>query len=196
MLQHSDGFLKIDCLSPEVRKVIDGFLVENESRFFGDLYAIVRNHLFLSFCRITDAAGSGKRLNLTTNFIVEHLPWRPEVKRELGAVNKRLMEFRGHIEPARSKRIAHMDLRTQLENVGPLGGFPTGADESFLADLGEFLNIAYYELTNGPFLLSIDGAIDTHELIRALVKGRLYDGCKLCSDIDRINAVLDVEQSM
>ena len=46
---------------------------------FGDVYAIMRNQLFLGFCRVTDHAGSGKRTNLTTNFIVEQLPWSPEV---------------------------------------------------------------------------------------------------------------------
>jgi hypothetical protein len=50
---------------------------------FGDMYAVMRNQLFLGFCRITDHAGSGKRTNLTTNFIVERLPWSPEVRAKL-----------------------------------------------------------------------------------------------------------------
>jgi len=98
------------------------------------------------------------------------------------------------VEPARSKRIAHMDLRAQMEQQEPLGSFPRGADEEFFKDLEEFLTIAYHAVNGGPFLLSIGGATDTHQLIRALVKAKLFDECAKCREIDRINAILDSEQ--
>ena len=101
---------------------------------FGNVYAIMRNQLFLGFCQITDQAGSGKRINLTTNFILEQLPWSPEVRTKLAEVNRRLMSFRKFVEPARSRRIAHLDLRAQMEKE-TLGAFPAGADEEFLTDL-------------------------------------------------------------
>jgi len=160
---------------------------------FGDVYAIMRNQLFLGFCRITDPAGSGKRTNLTTNFLVEQLPWTPELRTKLAEVNGRLMKFRKFVEPARSRRIAHMDLRAQMEKE-TLGAFPAGADEEFLTDLAEFLNTAFQETTGAPFALPVGGLPDAHPLISALTKAELFDQCQKCSEIDRFNAILDAEQ--
>ena len=161
---------------------------------FGDVYAIMRNQLFLGFCRVTDHAGSGKRTNLTTNYIVEQLPWSPEVRAKLAEVNGRLKRFRKFVEPARSRRIAHLDLRAQMEKE-TLGAFPAGADEEFLTDLAEFLNTAFQETTGAPFALPVGGLPDAHPLISALTKAELFDQCQKCSEIDRFKAILDAEQS-
>src|SRR5262249_46020054 len=69
---------------------------------------------------------------------------------------------------------------------------PPGADVQFFKDLEEFLTIAFSATNDGPFVLPVGG--DTHELFRALVKATLYDRCKSCNKIDRINAILDFEQ--
>ena len=150
---------------------------------FGDVYAIMRNQLFLGFCRVTDHAGSGKRTNLTTNFIVEQLPWSPEVRAKLAEVNGRLKRFRKFVEPARSRRIAHMDLRAQMQKE-TLGAFPAGAD-----------NTAFQETTGAPFSLPVGGSTDTDLLVTALTKAELFDQCQKCSEIDRFKAILDAEQS-
>jgi hypothetical protein len=155
---------------------------------FGDVYAVMRNQLFLGFCRITDPAGSGRRTNLTTNFIVEQLLWSPEVRAKLAEVNGRLMEFRRFVEPARSRRIAHMDLRAQMQKE-TLGVFPPRADEEFFTDFAEFLNVAFQETTGAPLSLSVGGSSDTHQLVRAL-----FDQCQKCSERDRIDAILDADQ--
>ena len=160
---------------------------------FGDVYAIMRNQLFLGFCRITDPAGSGKRTNLTTNFIVEQLPWSPEVRAKLAEVNGRLMKFRKFVEPARSRRIAHMDLRGQMEKE-TLGAFPAGADKLFFRDLAEFLN-TLQETTGEPLALPLGVFPDADPLISALTKAELFDQCQKCSERDRFNAILDAEQS-
>jgi len=162
---------------------------------FGDLCRIVRNHLFVGFCSVTDPAGTGQRVNLTTNFILE-LDWEPETKARLKDVNARLMSFRKHVEPARSKRIAHMDLHAQIEDRRPLGAFPPGAEKQFFKDLEEFLTIAYQALNRGPFSLSVAVAGDTHRLFRALTKATLFDQCQKCDGIERSNAILDLEQEI
>ena len=160
---------------------------------FGDVHAIMRNQLFLGFCRVTDHAGSGKRTNLTTNFIVERLPWSSEVRAKLAKVNGRLIKFRTFVEAARSRRIAHMDLKAQMEKE-TLGAFPAGADQEFLTDLEEFLNIAFQETTGEPFSLPVGGSTDTDQLVSALTKAELFDQCQKCSELDRFNAILDAEQ--
>ena len=153
----------------------------------------MRNQLFLGFCRITDHAGSGKRTNLTTNFILDQLPWSPEVRAKLAEVNGRLMKFRKFVEPVRSRRIAHMDLRAQMEKE-TRGAFPAGADKLFFRDLAGFLN-TLQETTGEPLALPLGVFPDADPLISALTKAELFDQCQKCSERDRFNAILDAEQS-
>src|SRR5207248_3308038 len=102
---------------------------------FGDLNRILVEHLILQFSKITDPARTGKKFNLTTNYVVEELPWPDDVRQRLSAANDRLMAFRKYIEPARSRRIAHVDLPSQVELRGNLGEFPKGAEKEFLIEL-------------------------------------------------------------
>jgi hypothetical protein len=62
------------------------------------------------------------------------------------------MSFRKYIEPARSKRVAHIDLHAQLIQRQSLGGFPEGADEEFLEDLQEFVQTANEYFNPGDHL--------------------------------------------
>ena len=88
----------------------------------------LQENLHIQFCKITDPARTRRNANLTTNYIVEELPWPDTVGQRLREVNGRTMSFRQLIEPARSKRIAHIDLPAQLERWGNLGRFPPGAE--------------------------------------------------------------------
>jgi hypothetical protein len=163
--------------------------------FFADLHRLLRDSLFIQFCRITDQAGSGSRTNLTTNYLLQEISWPPDIKKKLEAVNARLMQFRPYIEPARSKRLAHADLRAELDKV-TLGIFPAGADRQFLKDLEEFLTIAYEHLGEPAVSLSIGMSHDAHALVRALVQSQIYDTCAKCTPTERAVAVLDYERDM
>jgi hypothetical protein len=161
--------------------------------FFDDLYRLMRNSLFIQFCRITDPPGSGSRINLTSNYILDAIPWSPDVRAKLEEINKRLMRFRAYVDPARNKRLAHADLRSELDKV-TLGKFPTGADDKFLHDLEEFLTVAQESLGEPAISLTVGGAHDAHALVRALVESRLYNSCAGCAPRVRIEAVLDYER--
>src|SRR5579872_2010995 len=136
---------------------------------FGDLSRILVEHLLLQFSKITDPARTGRKYNLTTNYILEELPWPDEVRTRLSEVNERLRAFRDYIESARSKRIAHLDLPAQIERHENLGRFPKGADIKFLQDLQLFIDIAYGHLHDGERRpIAIGMSTDTPGLIRAL----------------------------
>jgi hypothetical protein len=77
--------------------------------FFRDLDRLLRDSQFIQFCCITDPPGLGSRTNLSTNYLLQEISWPPGVKKKLDAVNTRLMRFRPHIEPARSKRLTHVE---------------------------------------------------------------------------------------
>jgi hypothetical protein len=129
------------------------------------------DNLFLQFSKITDPAGSGRRTNLTTNYLLEKLPWPNDVRAKLAEINGRLLEFRKLIEPARSKRIAHVDFAAQIERHDNLGAFTQGREMEFLQDLQAFLNTAFGHFHNGDHRpIAISMSTDTHKLVRALEK--------------------------
>jgi hypothetical protein len=159
--------------------VSDAFLVE---------YAL------LQFSKITDPAKSGKNFNLTTNYILQELSWPEDIYQKLEQINARLMSFRKYIEPARSKRVAHIDLHAQLIQRQSLGGFPEGADEEFLEDLQEFVQTANEYFNPGDHLsITVAMGNDTYKLVRALEKSVVFDRCSKCDESERAAAVLDYE---
>jgi hypothetical protein len=159
---------------------------------FGDLCRILQENLHIQFCKITDPARSGKKANLTTNYIAEEILWPDTVAQRLREVNARLMSFRQLIEPARSKRIAHMDLSAQVERRPNLGSFPPGAEIQFLQDLQWFIDIAYGHLNAGDHRpIAVALSTDTHQLVRALEKSVLFDRCCKCTSGERAAAILD-----
>jgi hypothetical protein len=105
-----------------------------------------------------------------------------------------MQAFRKRIEPARSKRIAHVDLPAQLERWDNLGAFPEGAEKQFLQDLQDFIDIAYGHFHAGrdrPIVAAMN--TDSHQLIRALGKSVVFDRCPNCDEAQRANAILDYE---
>jgi transcriptional regulator with XRE-family HTH domain len=162
--------------------------------FFEDLKRILREHLVIQYCKITDPAKTGKKPNLTTNYILEELPWPDAVGQQLREINDRLKGFRQHIEAGRSKRIVHIDFSAQTERLDNLGDFPEGADRQFLEDLQTFINIASGHYHNGK-ARPIDVAMptDTHQLVKALKKSVVFDQCTRCDPGQRAVAVLDYE---
>jgi hypothetical protein len=149
---------------------------------FSDICRILKENLYIQFCKITDPAKTGKKANLTTNFIVEEIPWPDTIARRLRDVNGRLISFRQLIEPARSKRIAHIDLPAQVDQWDNLGSFPRGAEIQFLQDPP---NVHQYR----PIAVAM--STDTHQLVRALEKSVVSDQCCKCTSGERAAAVLD-----
>jgi hypothetical protein len=161
---------------------------------FHDLNEILIDHLFVQFSKITDPANTGKKSNLTTNYILEKLVWPDDIHQNLWEINQRLRVFRQGIEPARSRRVVHVDLPAQIEQLENLGKFLKDADKQFLQDLQTFVNIAYGHFHNGtPRPIDVAMSTDTHQLVRALEKSVIFDRCSKCSAGERNAAILDYE---
>lgn len=162
--------------------------------FFNDFGRILTRFLVLHVCRLTDPAGSASKSNLTTNYILENLAWPSAVQANLRQYNDQLMVFRAKVEPARSKRIAHTDLHSQINRLGAMGTFTKGEDAKFFADLQSFFDVAYRHVfaASAPAIV-IGSSTDTHKVIRAIEKAILYDHCDQCTEAKRANDVLDFE---
>jgi AbiU2 len=162
--------------------------------FFGDLNNILIENLILQFTKITDPAKTGKNPNLTSNYVLEEISWPDDVRQNLQEVNQRLIAFRQYIEPARSKRVAHIDLHAHIERWETLGAFPKGADRQFLLDLQQFVDIAYGHFNNGESMpIAVAVSTDTYKLVRALEEAIIFNRCGKCTAGERAAAVLDYE---
>jgi hypothetical protein len=163
--------------------------------FFNDLNRIITRTLVLQICRITDPAGSGSRANLTTNYILDRLQWPTDVQQHLTQFNELLMTFRAKLEPARSKRIAHTDLHSQLNQADAMGRFNKGEDAKFFIDLQSFYDVAYRHVFNASAPpIAVGFSTDTHKVFRAVKKAILYDDCIRCEESERSIDFLDFEQ--
>jgi hypothetical protein len=161
---------------------------------FHDLNEILIDYLILQFSKITDPANTGKKSNLTTNYILEKLVWPDDIRQKLCEVNQCLRAFRQGIEPARSRRVVHIDLPAQIEQLENLGEFPKDADKQFLQDLQTFVNIAYGHFHNGACRpIDVAMSTDTYQLVRALEKSVIFDRCSKCSAGGRNAAIRDYE---
>jgi AbiU2 len=160
---------------------------------FVDLNHILISNLIIGVCQITDPAKTMGHENLTTNFIIKELSWPNDVLAKLTEANDRMMKFRDLVIDARRKRVAHRDLKAQIEEMNDLGVFSKGADQAFIKDLAAFVNVANEHLFGEPHPIEVGGATDVSNLVRALGKAAIYDKCAKCSDKDRTNAVLDYE---
>jgi AbiU2 len=145
--------------------------LEYAPNFFRDIGRIIKRDLVLDVCKLTDPARSRNRTNLTTNYILEAIPWPPDLRAELVRLNDLMRVFRNKNEPARSKRIAHTDVHHQVNNKEPMGAFNKGEDVQFFADLQSFYNVAYRHVHGGD-APAIRTAIstDTHLVVRAVAK--------------------------
>ena len=125
---------------------------------------------------------------------MQEIDWPPDIREKLERVNERLLSFRKYIEPARSKRVAHIDLHSQLVQRASLGGFPKNAEKQFLRDLQTFVDIAYGYVSKGdPLPITVAMSTDTDNLVRALEKSVIFDQCSRCNETERTIAVLDYE---
>jgi HEPN superfamily AbiU2-like protein len=162
--------------------------------FFNDIGRIITRMLVLHICRLTDPAGSGSKTNLTTNYILQNLPWPVDVQQRLEGLNAPLMAFRAKLEPARSKRIAHVDLHSQVNRLDAMGRFNKGEDAKFFIDLQSFYDVAYRHVFNDrapPF--AMPNSTDTINVIRAVEKATLFDRCYRCDESVRATDLLDLE---
>ncbi len=144
------------------------------STFFSDLHMIMKGYLLAQICKLTDPAKTSGNFNLTTNYLIEYLPWPQNVKEELQSISLKLNSFRKYIVDARNKILAHNDLNTIIED-NTLGAFPVGEEKAFWDNLQSFVNVAYGHYFGGIFPIDTTAIADADDLIEELKKSIDYD---------------------
>jgi hypothetical protein len=162
-------------------------------KMFSDLNGIMIEHFYLQVSKLTDPARTHrKHANLTTNYIVECIPWPDHVKDKLIAVNGRLMAFSERFTEYRNKRGAHLDLLANTDQQRTLGSFPEGEDTTFFHDLEEFLQIAIGHFSPDEHVsLDITMSDDVDGLVKAVERSVAFAQCTKCTSSERARRVLD-----
>ena len=111
--------------------------------FFADLNRILQEYLLLECAKITDPATTGKYENFTVACLVQKITWpNDNILKELESLQKITQDFRGDIDCARNKLLAHLDRGAVLSGK-PLGAFAEGKDKTFFDALQKICNIAH-----------------------------------------------------
>lgn len=147
---------------------------ETASTFFSDLLRIYKEYLFIQICKLTDPAKTMGKPNLTTNYLIEHLPWPRDIKTELESISEKLMKFRNYIIEARHKILSHNDLIATVDR-STLGAFPEGEEKEFWNNLQDFVNNIYSYFFGSIYPIESITEAGVDELIESLKKAIDYD---------------------
>ena len=140
--------------------------------FFGDINSLLKEHLILQICKITDPEESKGRKNLTVDFLINQSDFSTAADKldKLKKLRNNINTFRAKILPARNKLIGHLD-RESVLNGQPLGAADPSEWNQFWLDLQDFLYIMHkhYVDSNGEFYLNDIGYLsDADNLVIAL----------------------------
>jgi hypothetical protein len=141
--------------------------------FFGDLSAMLKEHIIMNACKITDPARTRKSHNQTTNFFIEHCDFSadPERGQAVSRLSEQMNVFRQRLEPARNKIIAHSDRDTILAQVN-LGQASMAEWRLFWQNLQDFLRYLHEFFFAEPFYLTdVAMLTDADSLTRVLSIG-------------------------
>ena len=157
------------------REDAENLMRSTAAMFFADLNKIIVDYLLLPMAKITDPSHTGKHENFTVANLLETIPWPPAVMEQLNELNRKLTAFRGYIEPARNKLVAHLDKTAFLGDLR-LGEFPEGQDHEVMEALEEMCNVMY-EAAFGEIFGEISTAVvgDVLDLKRSLHRSIAFD---------------------
>ncbi|MDD5327801.1 MAG: hypothetical protein PHY02_08320 [Phycisphaerae bacterium] len=144
--------------------------------FFLNFQGILKNHILLDICKITDSATLGKNSNLTIKYILKEIKQEDKNNLGLDELSDKIHKFRKCIVDARHKIIVHFDFETIKYNK-TLGGFSKNDNEEFWENLQEFVNKIHIHYFNSPFILDkiTDCTYNAKDLILALKKAAYFD---------------------
>ena len=112
--------------------------LEKATAFFKRLLPITQEYSLQQIAKLHDPAVQKNNRNVSIEFVVKFGEWEAK-EAEIKAIEARLSEFWGHLEPARNKLLAHNDLEALRANK-PLGGFPKGEDDRYFEALQQLAN--------------------------------------------------------
>jgi hypothetical protein len=117
--------------------------------FTSRLSSITQEYCLLQISKLHDPAIQGNSANLTIDYIIRFGDWG-EREKDMRRMQSTLLGLWERIKTVRNKSLAHNDLETLMADV-PLGGFPEGADDEYIAALQELVNEVHEKWVGGPF---------------------------------------------
>ena len=147
-------------------------LQDSAPEFFKHLNATLIDSFFLQACRLTDRAGKGSKVNLTSQYIDEHLCRKCLMTPGIMQHSCALLRFRKVLLPARNQIIAHADRKT-IREAKSLGEHTKGEATAFLQSLqsycdavGSAIGVRSLNFVSIPI-----GSGDAFDLLKVLKRG-------------------------
>ena len=151
-------------------------LKSTASDFFHFLNELLINDFFLKTARLLEGQNFKDDKNITVDLIVNLSIWNDEQKTALYEYKNVFDGFYKKIKKARSKIIAHNDLKIyEDDSIEFLGEFEVGLDQEFINALEQFCNYIHKEVFGeiwGEFVPS--SPTDVQELIGYLYRGEVF----------------------
>ncbi len=143
--------------------------LEKAIAFFNRLSPITQEYSLQQIAKLHDPAVQMNDRNVSVDFVVRFGEWGDK-EAEIKAIEKRLLEFWGHVKPARNKLLAHNDLEALLADEA-LGAFPEGEDALYFDALQELANEVHDRWGDGgPYPFDDLAINDVCEFIHVLEK--------------------------
>ena len=136
--------------------------------FFNDLNLMMRKHIILQVCQITDPEKIGNKKNLTIDYLVNYSD--EALRKNLEPIAKEIHNFTKKIKSARNKIIAHLDRDTIL-NGKYLGAANQNDWDKFWVDLEEFMKLLKENIIVGSLS-------DAGSLVECLKQSNCDNGVK------------------
>lgn len=136
--------------------------------FFNDLNSMMKKHIILQVCQITDPEKTWDKNNLTIEFLVNRSDGA--LRKNLEPIAQRIHNFTKKIKPARNKIIAHLDRDTIL-NGKYLGAANQNDWDKFWVDLEEFMKLLKENIIVGSLS-------DAGSLVECLKQSNCDNGVK------------------
>ncbi len=139
--------------------------------FTNRLSTITQEYSLQQIAKLHDPAVQKNNRNISVDFVVKFGEW-DDKEAKIKAIEARLLELWGHLNPARNKLLAHNDLEALLANEA-LGGFPEGEDDLYFEALQELVNEVHARWVDGKPYPFDDLAInDVFEFLNVLEKSQ------------------------
>ncbi len=145
--------------------------IEKAIAFTNRLSTITQEYSLQQIAKLHDPAVQKNNRNISVDFVVKFGEW-DDKEAKIKAIEARLLELWGHLNPARNKLLAHNDLEALLANEA-LGKFPEGEDDLYFAALQELANEVHARWVDGKPYPFDDLAInDVFEFLNVLEKSQ------------------------
>jgi hypothetical protein len=142
--------------------------------FTNRLSKITQEYCLMQIAKLHDPAIQGNSANLTVDYIIRFGEWGDR-EEKVQQISRRLRDLWERLRPARNKILAHNDLEALMVDA-PLGAFPEGTDDEYIAALQDLVNEVHEKWVGDPYPFNDLAQADVQEFLALLESPAVREG--------------------